>query len=62
MISINDVIHCAIHNFYVTEKATLTMKRMLEKLKKDIQFQGGAISFRRIIRNLDFNWKETRTK
>ena len=48
------MICCAIHNFYVKEKPTPTTKRLMEKLKEDIQFYGSTTRLRRIIRSLSF--------
>lgn len=55
------VIKRAIHNFHVTNKEIPTVKKLLVKLKSDINFQGSATSLRRIIKELGFRWKKTET-
>lgn len=53
------VIKRCIHNFHKTEKELPTIKKLLNKIRSDINFQGCATSLRQIIKELGFKWKTT---
>lgn len=50
-----------VHNFYKTEKCVPTVETLREKLKEDLNYEGGKTSLRKILRNLGFRWRKTKT-
>ncbi|XP_047522690.1 uncharacterized protein LOC125061341 [Pieris napi] len=53
------VIKRCIHNFHVTNKELPTIKKIKNKLRDDIGYQGSATSLRKIIKDLGFRWRKT---
>lgn len=55
------VVRRVIHNFYKTEKCVPTVEKIRQKLQEDINFKGGKTSLRKILRQLGFRWKKTKS-
>lgn len=53
------VIKRIIHNFHITDKELPTIRKLKEKLKADLNFQGSETSLRKIVKSLGFRWKKT---
>jgi hypothetical protein len=53
------VIQHTIHEFYVQEKMSPTIPKLLPKLRNRINFKGGSTSLRNIVKELGFRWKKT---
>jgi transposase len=54
------VIRRTVHEFYVQEKASPTIPKLLPKLGNRINFKCGTTSLRNIVKELGFRWKKMR--
>lgn len=55
------VVRRIVNNFYVTEKCLPTLKKIRVKLQKEINFTGSVMSVWRILKNMGYRWKKTKT-
>lgn len=55
------VVRRIVNNFYLTEKCLPTLKKIRIKLEREIQFAGSSASVRRILKNIGYKWKKTKT-
>lgn len=53
------VVKRCVHNFHKTEKELPTIKKIKEKLERDIDFKGSNTSLRTILKNMGFKWRKT---
>jgi hypothetical protein len=51
------VIRCTIHEFFVHEKISATISKLLLKLRDRINSKAGSTSLRNIVTELGFQWK-----
>lgn len=51
-----------IHRIYVNEKTVPTIKKIHQKLIQEIGFKGGSRSAHKIVKELGFFWKKTKSK
>lgn len=52
------VIRRCVHSFHITDHELPTVKKLREKLRRDINFTGSDRSLRRILKELGFRWKK----
>jgi len=50
-----------VHNFYIEEKRSPTINGLRMKLAEVIDFQGGNISVRKILKKIGFKWQKTKS-
>ena len=55
-----NVIRRMIHNFHNTENESVTLKRLHEKIVREMGFKGSVSSCRRIICRLEFRWRRSK--
>lgn len=51
-----------IHRIYINEKAVPTIKKIHQKLVEEIGFKGGSRSAHKIVKEIGFFWKKTKSK
>lgn len=55
------VVRRIVNNFYLTDRCLPTIKRIRVKLRNEIGFSGSATSLGRILKNIGYRWRKTRS-
>ncbi|GBP11712.1 hypothetical protein EVAR_77825_1 [Eumeta japonica] len=56
---VQSVIRRCVHNYHLTSKELLTVEKLREKFKHDINFTGSERSLRRVLKQSAYRWKKT---
>lgn len=55
-----NVLRQIIYDFHKTENCHVTLKRLLTKVKSELNFDGGLETLRKIIKRMGFRWRKTK--
>lgn len=53
----DNILRQIIYDFHKTENCHVTLKRLLTKVKSELDFDGGCETLRKIIKRLGFRWR-----